>query len=177
MGVGNVRWCGETQREGPCARTAVAAVISSCPADSRSGFTMEVLMLRRYAMIICVSLALPLAAACGDDESTSVKDGEPSAQACTPGVTLTDCSCATGIAGYRHCGQNERWGACVCPEPLPDGALCREGQRLLCGVCPGESEGRIITCEAGGTFDCSCATDAGTDDAQRPDANQADDAG
>lgn len=131
--------------------------------------------LSHMVLLAALGVGLGLAGAgCGDDGSGSKDETPPEGEPCmSPGLTSNDCVCSgSGIAGSRTCGQDGIWGACFCPDPLPDGALCREGQQLQCPPCPGEAQGRVIRCTAGGMFDCSC----GGDDAGASDASTAGDA-
>jgi hypothetical protein len=110
--------------------------------------------------VFVVCAALLLGAACTSETKKS-HDAGPQGEVClSPGLTSNDCVCS-GIRGSRTCGKGGIWGACQCAAPLPDGAVCREGQRLLCGRCPGEATERSTRCLAGGTFDCSCPGDDG----------------
>ncbi len=116
--------------------------------------------------------------ACGDDDPQS-KDAGPVGERCvSPGLTQTDCTCATSsVPGYRQCQDNKIWGQCICPSDLPDGVFCRDGQRYLCDPCTDAGEQRVVAC-MNGQVDCSCGTDGGIDaNAPLDDASALDDGG
>ncbi len=125
---------------------------------------------RAYHGVTFGLVALALAAAavsstamgCGSDPVKSM-DAGPAGEPClSPGLTSNDCVCSNHVMGSRTCADAGVWGACSCANPLPDGQVCFEGQRLICRACPGEKEGRITRCLAGGVFDCGCDRDAGS---------------
>jgi hypothetical protein len=63
--------------------------------------------------------------------------------------------CGPRQNGTTTCGEDGYWRTCSCVT-LPDGAMCREGEKLRCGsLCPGENEPRMTRC-VNGTYDCRC---------------------
>ncbi|HEX2676597.1 MAG TPA: hypothetical protein VHM19_08150, partial [Polyangiales bacterium] len=110
----------------------------------------------RLALLLLGSTVVVGLAGCKSDHD-SAKDAGPAGEKClAPGLTENDCSCPGGLRGNRTCMQNMVWGLCECPEPLPDGQFCREGQLLTCPICKGATESKITRCMAGGLYDCTC---------------------
>jgi hypothetical protein len=122
------------------------------------------------AGLLLAVLALMFGASCGGDDDGDGDDGaggtgDPGREACVSPGTNMNCTCvAGGPMGTRHCDSDMFWSACTCPEDHPDRNGCDyDGQRVLCDLCPGETERRMTTC-MDNTFDCSCSQDGGTRD-------------
>jgi hypothetical protein len=102
------------------------------------------------------ALATLILVACGNDSGEPDADppeGEPCVAA---GISETGCMCSTDRPpGSRVCLEEKIWGECECP-PVRD---CAPGQRVRCSLCGSETERRIVICEDGGTYDCSCPDD------------------
>ena len=97
---------------------------------------------------------------CGEDKTESADAGTTGKNKCiAPGIGGM-CMCGPGRNGTNTCGEDGYWTSCLCVS-LPDGALCHEGEALICtNTCPGESKPRMTRC-LNGKYDCTCP-DAGT---------------
>ena len=129
----------------------------------------------RWLLAGLALLAALALGACGDDDGSGDDDsagsGEPSGEECSPpGRTETGCTCtADRPPGSRHCDDDGTWSACVCPNESPAQNGCeRDGDRIRCNLCPGETEHRFTTCQDN-RFDCSCGG-GGSGDAGMRDA-------
>jgi hypothetical protein len=110
----------------------------------------------RYRRLHAALLVLVWLGACGDDGTADSDSGPDAAVVCTKGRTETGCMCSPEQpAGSRHCGDDERWEACVCPPPGTN-LRCSPGQEVLCFMCPGERERRKTACLESGTYVCDC---------------------
>jgi hypothetical protein len=89
------------------------------------------------------------------------KEEEPSTSSCETGES-TDCTCLNGNQGTQVCGDNGEYGACVCPECLPDetdSCTCTDGKSgaRACGPDSLFAECICHECLPGVRDSCTCS--------------------